>query len=212
MKPTDKKLIEASISGSVEAAKEALSEGANINATNISGWTALHYACDRGNSPVVKLLIESGADVQFFTPGMSTPPILWAALRGQIDTTEMLLRAGADINTSDNMGHTALHYACSSGSEDLAKLLVAKGADIGAKASNGNTPLHKACSIPNLGIIKTLIEAGADVNQPNASGQTPFDMDDTGVVQEWSRSRVTMDDIDSLFNSADSGLPEGFVL
>jgi len=56
-----------------------------------------------------------------------------------------LIRAGCDINAKDNLGKTALHYACEFGQDDTIELLLKHNADPNTKEfSNGLTPLHSS--------------------------------------------------------------------
>ncbi|XP_076275919.1 ankyrin repeat domain-containing protein 40-like [Rhynchophorus ferrugineus] len=59
----EEKLREASCIGDLEAVKTLLSQNINVNSQNpVNGWTALHWACKRGNERVVRLLLTNGAD------------------------------------------------------------------------------------------------------------------------------------------------------
>ena len=63
---------------------------------------------------------------------------------GYADVAQLLLDNGANINTANTAGNTALHYAASNGYADVAQLLLAKGANINAANTAGNTALHSA--------------------------------------------------------------------
>ncbi|XP_048362170.1 ankyrin repeat domain-containing protein 22 isoform X1 [Sphaerodactylus townsendi] len=57
---------------------------------------------------------------------------------------KMLLRAGADVNATDNSGRTALHYACEMKNQSIIPLLVEAGADLSIKNKDDETPLDIA--------------------------------------------------------------------
>ena len=59
----ERRLIEAAGRGDVEAVRRLLRAGADVNAQDDEGWTALIAAAQKGLAPVVELLLEEGADV-----------------------------------------------------------------------------------------------------------------------------------------------------
>jgi len=85
---------------------------------------------------MVKLLIESGADVNLSgtlgTPLMNAVTNVW-----NLDIVKMLIDAGADLNTTDKNGKTALFYAYASGNDDAVNLMIEKGADTSIKDIEG---------------------------------------------------------------------------
>jgi ankyrin repeat protein len=62
------------------------------------GWTVLHTAAFAGHAPVVRLLLEHGADPHAREAGDNTTPLHWAAARSDPDTVRALLDAGADAH------------------------------------------------------------------------------------------------------------------
>nr|XP_023027255.1 ankyrin repeat domain-containing protein 40-like [Leptinotarsa decemlineata]XP_023027256.1 ankyrin repeat domain-containing protein 40-like [Leptinotarsa decemlineata]XP_023027257.1 ankyrin repeat domain-containing protein 40-like [Leptinotarsa decemlineata] len=59
----EEKLREAACVGDSEAVINLLTQNIDINSQNsVNGWTALHWACKRGNDDIAKILIENGAD------------------------------------------------------------------------------------------------------------------------------------------------------
>ena len=56
-------LRSAALDGNIEAVKRHLAAGANVNAPNTYGWTALYWASSRGHKEIVELLIANGAYV-----------------------------------------------------------------------------------------------------------------------------------------------------
>ena len=111
--------------------------------------TPLQVAAKRGYHQVVELLLAAGAEPE--SPHYANPPLLLA-----VDThlckwkspnykavCELLLRAGADVNSS-RAGTTALHYAAGSADFPICRLLMQAGADVNARDNMGRTPLHEA--------------------------------------------------------------------
>jgi ankyrin repeat protein len=74
----------------------------------------------------------------------------------------------SDINTTDVMGKTALHYACQNGNLKMAKILIEGGADV--NAGDFNTPIFLCALYGYSEIFKFLIENGADIHAKNSYG------------------------------------------
>ena len=64
---------EAAFRGSIEALKQAIADGADVNAKSDGGWTPLHQAASKGHKEVAELLIEKGADVNGKDDSGGTP-------------------------------------------------------------------------------------------------------------------------------------------
>ena len=105
----------------------------------------LHWACDRGNTEIAKLLIEYGADVNAI--GIGTSPLHWACHRGNTEMAKLLIEHGADVNASE-YGRTQLHRAIDMCEREIVKLLIEYGADVNAKDESGWTPLDIAKANP----------------------------------------------------------------
>jgi ankyrin repeat protein len=87
-----------------------------------------------------------------------------AAGAGNKAIAELLLARGADVNTADKKGKTALFWAIDKGNVAIVEMLVENKANVNAKASDGFTPLIDAVNGRHTGIVKLLLEHGADVN------------------------------------------------
>ncbi|CAI2378401.1 unnamed protein product [Moneuplotes crassus] len=95
-----------------------------------------------------------------------------ACSRGDIESAQIFLEAGADIGKADKLGRTALHFAASIGTNlELIELLVDSGADVNSQSSGGETPIMKAISFDNADATKTLLEKGADPEIENKMGR-----------------------------------------
>jgi len=145
-----------------------LAKGADVNAKDIDGETALHAASKR---EVVELLLAKGADLNARTNDGKTSLM---SASGHRDVAEALLEKGADINAKDNNGETALYIASYCDHKDVVELLLAKGADVNAKKSDGSTALHIASSYGRKEIVEALLAKGADVNAKDNDGFTPL--------------------------------------
>jgi hypothetical protein len=90
-------------------------------------------------------------------------PLMQAAGQGDVSGAQRLLAAGADVNTQDQNGQTALIYGCRSpqASPALIKILLASGADVNVRSRNGYTALLWAQNRNDAEIIRLLRRAGA---------------------------------------------------
>jgi ankyrin repeat protein len=168
--PPDRKsaaLIRAGESGDLERARALLGEGADVNARDRLGRTALLNAAAYGHARLVGLLLEAGAGPDLKTDEGVTP--LMCAPDEEIGS--LLVEAGADVNAEQH-GFTALMAAAIHGRCPLLRLLIDTGADIEAAEFRGFTPLMLACQHGRREAVAALIGAGADVNRAMASGWT----------------------------------------
>lgn len=104
-----------------------IAEGTHIDATDGDGETALMIASEKGESDVVRRLIQHGANVNRKDEDLKTP-LMYAADEGRTDVVKELLSAGADVNARDEDGKTALKIAEDEKHLDTAAVLRAAGA------------------------------------------------------------------------------------
>ena len=123
---------------SLEEIKELLKKGADVNASDKYGRTALMMAARLGTLDVVKCLVEHGADFEAKDKDGWTA-LIKAAIFGKLDVVKCLAECGADLDVKDKNGRTALMKAANWGELDVVKYLVEGGADLEAKDVNGDT-------------------------------------------------------------------------
>ena len=158
-------VADAAMRGDREAVRSALGRKADVNAAQIDGSTALHWAVERDDIEIVDLLIRAGARVTARTREGVTPLQL-AATNGNGPMIDRLLKAGVDSNaTLTPAGDSALMMAARTGKTDAIRVLLEAGANVNAKESwGGTTALMWAVSEGHAEATRTLIAAGADVN------------------------------------------------
>lgn len=187
-----------------ETAEALLDQGADVNARNELGDTALMQAAVNANKEMVELLLRRGADVRArgvydvtaLLRALHDPNkvqlllhngariddramVLAAMIPGSQKTLELLSRRGGNVNA--NVGrYTVLMAAAYSGDLDAATWLVEHGADVNARSEAGCTALNGAAVSGNAAIVKLLLDLGADPNvryqEPDSIGdfQTPL--------------------------------------
>ncbi len=154
-----------------------LFEGANINAQNNEGWTALMWATYSNSDEGVKVLLSAGANPNLrvddsyngndFEMTMATP-LMWETQRGNAKMAALLLAHGADPNIVNRDGATTLVLlaqshpsAFNADRAGIARMLLAHGANVNARTKNGNTALKWARAKGNAAMIQLLQNAGA---------------------------------------------------
>ena len=106
----------------------------------LAGLPGLHAAAATGNIDAVKKHIEAGSDLNVKDPEGGACPLSTAALFGQTEVAEALIKAGADVNCRGNDGATPLHVAAFFCREEIVTALLEAGADKTIKNSYQSTP------------------------------------------------------------------------
>jgi len=120
----------AAARGDIEAVKEYLAAGTDVNAKDSDGATPLHWAAFGDHKEIAELLIAEGADVNAKNEDSWTP-LLIAAVAGRKETAELLIAKGADVNAKAVTGETPLDSAIINKHTETADLLRKHGAKTG---------------------------------------------------------------------------------
>jgi ankyrin repeat protein len=154
-------IFEAAATGRIERVGDLLKKNPGlVKAYSPDGWTALHL--NFGNLEIVKLTLDSGADINAVSKnGFSATPLQGAAAFKQIDLARLLIARGANVNCRGEGGGSPLHEAAGSGQIELAKLLLDHGANLNAKDDKGKTPLTIALEYKQTEMAKFLRERKA---------------------------------------------------
>jgi ankyrin repeat protein len=166
------KLLTAARAGRVGKVWGALlTEGADKDAKDKNGYTALALASYYGHTETVQALLAAGANKDAKSNDGYTALIL-ASYRGHTETACALLTAGADKDAKGNNGKTALILASKHGHPEVVQALLAAGADKDVKANNGATALILAGEKGHTEIAHALLAAGADKEAKDNDGRT----------------------------------------
>ncbi|CAB0036010.1 unnamed protein product [Trichogramma brassicae] len=186
-----------------------LRRGANPNTTNTEGSTPLHIICKASsNVDLVKMLFEltnaKYKPVQVNAQDkLGNTPLHLNLDCGCKDTTELLLRNGADPNVANADGMISLHIICKQNYyNDWETILFEftndkyKPLQVDAQDNLGNTPLHytvaKSCAEQT---IRVLLKNGANTNLANADGLTPLHI----ICQKPQRYNDDKNDLEMFF-------------
>ena len=216
-------VMAASRSGKAEIVDQLLLKGANANARAARGQTALMWAVAQRHPEVVKVLIARGADVHgrsdVWSQVMAVPPhgvplynkviphggetaLLFAARAGDLDSTKLLVSAGANVNDADAWGVSATVLAAHSGFGEVVEFLLGHGADPNGTAA-GFTALHAAIMRRDLRVVTALLDRGADANAPlktwtptrRSSKDYNFAPELVGATPYWLAARFSQPDV-----------------
>ena len=174
--------------GSLDVVRTLLAHGADPNLSEAAlGQTALMLAIAENHTRVARVLLEIGATASAQSTNRFTP-LLFAAQQGNLETTTLLLQAGADVNESapDGIGGNtnartlyvpdteaaALLVAIDSNNPDVALYLLEHGADPNHDGA-GRTALHAAVQRRMPKVVSALLERGAEPN-PRLEKRLPF--------------------------------------
>ncbi|HEY2383913.1 MAG TPA: ankyrin repeat domain-containing protein [Terriglobia bacterium] len=170
-------VADAAMRGNKEAVRSLLQKKADVNAPQVDGTTALHWAVRADDLETADLLLRAGANVSMANRD-GVMPLQLAAQNGNAAMLAKLIKAGANVNTPlTPSGDTALMMAARTGKPDAVKALLDNGALVDAKETWGDTTaLMWAVAESNHPVIRMLIDHGANVNTrtkfvPSATGR-----------------------------------------
>ena len=137
-----------------------LDAGADINAVDNYGQTALFMAIASENTLVAEFLINRGANIEYIEPEGGSLALHGVCATGNTKLFDILMEKGAksQVNLADHQGMTPFLYACLNGRVDIAKRLFDKGADINMVSRFRMTATHLAARNWNPEIISLLVE------------------------------------------------------
>lgn len=168
----NQEVIEAAKKGDTLVVRSLLAEGAQVDAGDEDGTTALMWAADGGHDATVQVLLASGAEINA-RDRSGYPVILFAAQKGRIYVVRTLLATKrVDVNAKTNSGASSLMLAALEGHLSTVQALLEAGADVNARTNQGNTALMYAVVDGHAEIVRTLLGKRPDVNAINIHGNT----------------------------------------
>jgi ankyrin repeat protein len=195
-------VADAAMRGNKAEVRRLVQQKADVNAPQVDGTTALHWAVQANDLELVDVLLRAGAKPSA-TNKAGAAPMLLACQNGNAAIIGRLLAAGADPNAAlTEFGDTALMMASRTGKVDAVKVLLDRGADVNAMETwGGTTALMWAVAEKHPAAAKLLIEHGANVNAksyyvPSASGRgfegtTPIPPKANQPIEEFASGMLT---------------------
>ena len=127
-----------------------------------SGSSVLMMAAAKGNNEIVKMLIDSGADIHSLDSKQDTV-LMVASINGHNDIVATLLQSGVNINAKNDKGETALIWSTLAGHTDIVKTLIKYKVDVNIKNNAGLSALVYAVMGKRPDLVKILLDANADI-------------------------------------------------
>jgi len=164
-------LIKEATLGNEGAVRSLLAKGANPDAQNVFGYTALLVALSKGFSKIAMILLEFGANVHISTlEGLTA---LHMAIYCDESVLVQVLQCGAFLGAQDEEGDTVLHWVVREGKQDILSFLLTKISFLDIKNEDGETPLHFAASFGEETMVELFLKNGATPDIKDNNGLTP---------------------------------------
>ncbi|KAL8956292.1 MAG: hypothetical protein Q9183_006347, partial [Haloplaca sp. 2 TL-2023] len=138
-----------------------LQEHANVDAPGPNDETPLRIASDKGYVEVAELLLGARAKVNARDKKSMSTPLHKAAMNGNENMIDLLIRHGAHTEAKDGDLMTPLHYACEAGRDGVATQLLTKKAGIETIGRRGMTPLVCAAAAGQVHVVEALLKKKA---------------------------------------------------
>ncbi|KAH8264924.1 hypothetical protein KR038_008016 [Drosophila bunnanda] len=168
-------LTAAARHGCVDVVGILLSRGAQIDARNRQGYTALWLAVKEGHWSVVEQLLQRGALLDEPLGQTRKTPLMIAAEEGHLELMELLLARGSALEAQDHEGFTALSWACLRGHLAAAKTLIEHGCNRHHEDHNGRTALDLAAYQGAASLVLYLLDQGGNLEHIDVHGMRPLD-------------------------------------
>jgi ankyrin repeat protein len=188
--PAPPPIIAATQRGDPAVLRLLVDAGANVNARDHNGWSALRWAGQSGSrrqnqnmTGITALLEKAGARDQ---AGNNAAALFEAVLQKDPVRVEEALRLGANPNARDDRGVPPLVHATTLGPPAIVEALIRAKADVNANPEHGTTPLINAVSSGNVETVKALLAAGARIDQPDRLHRTPLQ-----EASSWKHDEIT---------------------
>lgn len=189
-------LMIAAQSGHKNIAELLIRNHADLESLDNEGYTALMHAAISEKYNLTMFLSESCAKVyacddisrnallkaaekfqlsnlgELFPLSENEKDLLDAAENGALDLLEECLLQGANVDSFDMFGTTALMFAAQGGHESIIDVLLNHGASLEAKAVSSETALTLAAAKGEISAVKMLVAAGANIDSENEYGDT----------------------------------------
>jgi ankyrin repeat protein len=197
----DTPLIAACRANDLEVVNLLLAAGVSANhrpplndaCANLDPWSPLIEAAGNGRDAIVAALLAAKADPNLNLKG-NAGPLYFSACNGHMQSTQMLVDAGADIDAGDlSNGRNGLWWAAKEGHAKIVGYLIDSGANVNHQLHEraeraGTTPLHMAASAGRSECVAVLLEKGADMTLAEwKGGNTALHIAASGGYEETVR-------------------------
>jgi len=163
----------AAVSGDVDAVRELLRKGVDMNSVNYDGRSAFAMACFHGSFKVVELLLEEGVNKDTLSR-WNISPFEEAVNNRQGPVAELLTQWKANVGYFDDRGSDLLCEAALRGDTDEVQRLIESKVDVDEGDYDSRTPMYLACQNGYVSVVEVLLRCKGDVNKKDRWGATPL--------------------------------------
>ena len=171
-------LLEACTSGEAATVSDLLRRKANPNCRDDQGMAPLLWAARKGRTEVARILLDHDppADINASRDQNGWTALHAATVMGCVDVAQVLLSHNADINATDSLGRTPLHFAAAW--DKLTDVLLSNEppANLEVTTDLGWTALHEAAFIANIKVVQILVARGVSVELEDNEGATALQL------------------------------------
>ena len=187
---TESLVANAAMHEDINTVRALLREGADVNAAQGDGMTALHWSALTGDVATMEVLLYAGAVVEPTTRLGGYTPLHLAAMEGNGDAVTRLLEAGSDGERITDTGVSPLHLAAQAGQLASISALISTGANVDVRDEYlERTPLHFATANNRVEVIGALLAAGADIGAVTKVTDYPAKAREDGEARS-TRNRI----------------------
>lgn len=155
-----------------------IQKGANINAVNSNGESALFAAVKADSTKIINILVENGivTDTRsnLTRDHLGNTPLHYAVKWNSLNAARSVISLGFDVNAQNLSGKTALSDTCRSGKKEMAELLISCGANVNASDVSGRSILIDSIQAGNEEMIALLLANGANPQMQEMNGRNAY--------------------------------------
>ena len=158
-------VADAAMAKNAALLRQLLKGGADANASQGDGMSALHWAAMHGDAAMTEMLLVSGANPRATTRIGGFTPLHLASQAGKAAAVSPLVKGAAVVDARTGTGATALMLAAGAGNAEIVRTLATAGAGLNlTETAHGQTALMFAASLGRVEAVAALLAAGADAN------------------------------------------------
>lgn len=161
-----------------EALSSLIQKGANVNAVNSNGESALFSAVKADSPEIIQLLVENGiiTDTRsnLTRDHLGNTPLHYAVKWNSLNAAQSIISLGFDVNSQNLSGKTALSDSARSGKIEMTQLLIQFGANVNSADISGKTALIDSIQSGNEEMISLLLQNGANPQIQEMNGRNAY--------------------------------------
>ena len=163
----------AAANGDIHLLQLLIENGANLGLTDSNGETVAHKAARNGHADIIALLAEQHLSILDIPNNDGCTPIYLAVSCGYAEVVTLLIKHGANQDTSIYDSEPLIHTATRYGYTVIISILAGSGANLNAQNRYGETPAYVAVDKGEVPALEELAKLGANLDIPDNQGRTP---------------------------------------